>query len=148
MRPDIPLLESVLRWDEYSDDYDPWITLDQAEAVTKKSGIRIDRNKELIFIAIEDADVIGAVWYSVTDEDLGQIFDFDVAVHPQYRSGRIGLELIEAAISEYHDLKSAYDMLYIRVNVINPKLARVLERKYGFDVESEYSGGAIMTYHG
>ncbi len=144
-----PLLESILRWDEYSDDYDPWITLDQAEAVTRKSGINISRNKELIFIAVEDSEVVGAVWYSVTSEgDLGQMFDFDVAVHPQYRSSRIGLELIEAAISEYHDLKSVYDMLYIRVNVINPKLARVLERKYNFDIESYYSGGAIMTYHG
>lgn len=137
----------IVGWDEYADDYDPWITADQADQVADLSGIRISRNKELLFIALNDSDdVVGAVWAASIPEEEENIFDFDVAVHPKYRTGLLGLELIEAAIEYY---KSDEMTTAIRVHVVNPKLVRVLERKYGFDIEQTYGDGqAFMVYHG
>lgn len=139
--------------DEFdNDDLDPYDVANKAEMVAHESGIRITRNKELKFIALDESysdPVIGGVWIDVyrDDEQDAIVFDFDVAVDKEFRSSAlIGLKLIEAAIDEYKNLD--HDRKYIRVWVINPKLVRVLERRYGFEIESEHGdGSAHMTYH-
>lgn len=131
--------------------YDPWVAASQADEVANRSNIRISRAKELSWIAINDAgDVIGAIWSSLerdqeaymrSDEDIF-VFDFDVAVDPEWRSGRIGLELIEKAIGDLRDRQDEFPGTYARVWVVNPRLVRVLERKYGFETESQYKDGS------
>lgn len=139
---------SIVHWDEMSDDYDPWITMDQAETIAKNSGIRISSDKNLSLIALNNDQVIGAVWSSISAEEDQAIYDFDVAVGKDNRNARIGLQLIDAALDDYQYLKSEYDNLYVRVWVVNPKLVRVLENKYGFEITSQYSdGSAHMEYH-
>lgn len=140
----------VVGWDEIADDYDPWEAMDQAEKVAADSGIRIGRDKDLQFIAIDESGtVVGAVWASLDGSDEGTVYDFDVAVDPKHRSGRIGLELIDAALGDYEYHKADDPNTYVRVWVVNPKLVRVLERRYNFDIESEYrDGSAHMVYHG
>lgn len=137
-------------WED--DDLDPYDVANKAEIVAHESGIRVMRNKELKFVALDRSysdPVIGGVW-TATYHDYEQdatVFDFDVAVDKEFRSSAlVGLKLIEAAISEYNDLQD--DRKYIRVWVINPKLVRVLERKYGFEIESDHGdGSAHMIYH-
>jgi hypothetical protein len=126
-----------------------WFT--QAEALAEGSGIGISRHKNLGFVALDgDGDVVGAVWHMwYKDEDQNaEVYDFDIAVDRPYQWGaRVFLQLVEAAIEEYRardELRS-----YIRVWVINPRLVGVLERKFGFEVESEHGDGSThMTYYG
>lgn len=139
---------NIVHWDEMSDDYDPWVTMDQAEAIAKNSGIRISSDKNLSLIALNNDQVTGAVWSSVSAEEDQAIYDFDVVVGKDNRNARVGLQLIDAALNDYQYLKSEYDNLYVRVWVVNPKLVRVLENKYGFEITSQYNdGSAHMEYH-
>jgi len=134
-------------WDEDSDQYDPWVAIDQAEKIAKDSGIRIASNKELSFIAFDaiSDDVIGATWKNIYSDEEGMIYDFDVAVDKNNRGSNVGLGLIEVSISDY--IQNNDGDMKIRVWVVNPKLVRVLERKYGFEVMSQYpDGSAHMEY--
>lgn len=134
-------------WDEDSDQYDPWVALDQAEKIASDSGIRISNNKEISFVAFDPVtdDIIGATWKNIHDDEEGMTYDFDVAVDKGNRGGNVGLSLIEASISDYTQYNDG-DMR-IRIWVVNPKLVRVLERKYGFNVMSQYpDGSAHMEY--
>ena len=124
---------------------DPWVAADQADQVAHKSGIRINRDKELTFIALVDDNVIGAVWSSLSNDD-PPVFDFDVAVDPAFR-GRVGLQLIDSAIEDLRSHQGEFPGAHARVWVINPKLVRVLENRYGFEIESQYpDGSAHMTF--
>lgn len=143
----------VVPWSEEAEDYDPWVAADQATHVAEESGIRIARNKELSLIALnERGDVVGAIWSALEpdDDQDATVFDFDVAVDPQHRSGQdmIGFRLINSALEEFESLKADDPRTYVRVYVINSRLADVLERRYGFEVEGEYSHGSKhLTYY-
>ncbi len=131
-----------------SADQEDWEAADQAERIANDSGIRIARNKELTLIARVGDDIVGAVWSafeldSEASQDHGEDvyhFDFDVAVDSKSRaigmaSARIGPKLIDAALEYYQTLKSEFGNVYIRVWVVNQKLAGYLERRYGFEPE-------------
>lgn len=145
------------------DEEDDWELAEQAEQVARRSDIRIARDKKLLLVALAGDTVVGAVWASFYEspdyEDEGvHCFDFDVAVDPEARatgvgmvSSNIGPKLIDAALREYRDLAAMYDYdkTYIRVQVINPKLARFLERRYGFETSGEWSrSNPYMEFHG
>ena len=134
----------IVHWtdDSYEDDYDPWVTADQADQVAAKSGIRIDSTKELTYIAINDSgNVVGALWSHLSNDDPPK-FDFDVAVDPSWRSGRLGLQLIDNAIEDLRNHQGEFPGTYAEVWVINPKLVRVLENRYGFEIQSQYKDGS------
>lgn len=134
----------IVPWTDepYDFDYDPWVAADQADAVADRSGIRIDSTKELAHIALANDDVVGAVWTSLSNDD-PPIFDFDVAVDPNFRGlSRIGLKLIDTAIEDLRAHQSDFPGTSVRVWVINPKLVRFLEERYGFEIESQYGDGS------
>lgn len=127
------------------EDLDPWMSAQQAETVANRSGIRIARDKELIYVAVVDDNVVGAVWsaWYRDDQSDAMVFNFDVAVDPQYRGqALIGLRLIDSALQEYKYESGTFERSYIRVYVVNPRLVRVLENRYGFETEEQYSHGA------
>ncbi len=138
----------IIIWDDMSDDYDPSILSNQAYDIAEESAIGILSNKELLLVAVDNSYYVhGAVWYAIYDDADYSVFDFDVAVRPTSRSGMIGMRLIDAAISEYEELRHAYDNLIIKTLVVNPKLIRVLKRKYGFEILSrEHGNSAYMTF--
>lgn len=142
----------IVPWEEepYDYYYDPWVAADQADKIADVSNIRISRNKQLSWIAVnEDDDVVGAVWSSITQSDEvhdTMVFDFDVAVDPKWRSGRIGLQLIERAIEDLRTHQSEFPDTYARVWVVNPRLVRVLENRYGFEIESIYRDGSAHMF--
>ena len=136
----------IVHWtdDSYENDYDPWVTADQADQVAAKSGIRIDSTKELTYIAINDSgNVVGALWSHLSNDDPPK-FDFDVAVDPSWRSGRLGLQLIDNAIEDLRNHQGEFPGTYAEVWVINPKLVRVLENRYGFEIMSHYKDGSYQ----
>lgn len=134
----------IVPWTDepYDFDYDPWVAADQADQIASKSGIRIDSTKELSWIAVNEADdVVGALWSHLSNDD-PPVFDFDVAVDPDWRSGRLGLQLIDNAIEDLRGHQSEFPGTHARVWVVNPKLVRVLENRYGFEIESQHSDGS------
>lgn len=142
---------------EYSDEefydtpgYSIW---EQALAIANESGLHISRNKDLLLVAVDEAGVVqGAVWSSLErdDDQDANVFDFDVAVDPKSRGpAKIGPQLIDAALEEFENLRSELDRVYVRVWVINPKLAHWLEYRRGFEPESTHpDGSAHMVYYG
>lgn len=133
---------------EYSDeafyDSDGYSIWEQAHSIAQSSGIHISRNKELAFVAMDGEEVIGATWKDIYrddnyDEQEVYVYDFDMAIRKDYREDlRAFFGLMRASLDDFEDSKDYYDNLYIRTWVINPKLVRVLERKYGFEIESEH----------
>jgi hypothetical protein len=141
----------------YIDDEQDWEVANSAVAIANDSGIRISRNKSLLAIAYGSPDgykfgmhetyiigigkvcILGAVWHAVVDDGEGHhYYDFDVAVSPRARSmgltsNRIGPKLIELALKEYKRLQSDGHVDYIRVWVVNNKLADYLERVHDFE---------------
>lgn len=56
---------------------------------------------------------------------------------------------IVAALEEYNSLSSEFQRSYIRVWVVNPKLAKYLENNFGFESDGEWSqSNPFMEYHG
>lgn len=150
---------TIHRWseDNYDADYDQWQVADEADAIARRSNIGVSRDKNLTFFAQAiDGTVLGAVWASFTrdmEEELSDVYvyDFDVVVDERYRNpiDRVGLQLIDAAVEDYKSQTGGVDRSYIRVYVVNRKLIRFLERKYGFEIESEYGHGPVhMVYYG
>lgn len=141
---------------EYSDeafyDSDGYSVWEQAFAIASNSGIHIASNKELAFVALDDTTVVGAVWSAIyhDDDQDADVYDFDMAISKDYRN-QVGifLKLMDAAFSGFRDLLDYNPRSYIRVWVINPKLAQALERRYNFEVESQHGDGSChMTYYG
>ena len=138
----------IVPWSDeaYDAEYDPWVAADQADQVASDSGIRVNRDKELNTIALVDGNVVGAIWTSLSNDE-PPVFDFDVAVDPAFRSGRLGLQLIDTAIEDLRAHQGEFPGTRAKVWVINPKLVRVLENRYGFEIESQYKdGSAHMTF--
>ena len=52
------------------------------------------------------------------------------------------MQLIDQAIEDLRTYQSEFPNTYARVWVINPKLVRVLEKRYGFEIESQYNDGS------
>lgn len=122
----------------------------ESENVFQQSGIRLNRDKEITQIAEADGLVVGALatnWYET--EEYGfpvRVFDVDVAVRPDYRGPQlIGLNLIKRAIQQYEDEKYIWEEMGLKTMmkswVINPRLIDILERRYGFEIESEGGQG-------
>ncbi len=117
-------------------DEDDWETEEQALAIAGDANIHIHRDKQLSLVALAGDEVVGAVWSATTHERGEAVYDFDVVVDRPHRSpvAGVGPALIDAALREYRDL--AADMpAHVRVWVVNPKLARWLEAKRGFEPE-------------
>ncbi len=145
------LCESVriVRWSEDDDYYNIYAMMDEADAVAERSHIRVSRDKELSFVALDDNDkIVGAVWRSITEDNHHFVYSCDIAVDPAYRNSDIGIKLIKYSIGDYKIEQQDLGNMYMSVLVVNRKLARVLERKFGFEIEGEYGSGPVhMTYY-
>lgn len=140
----------IIYFDEDSDDYDPWEISDKAEAVFKRAGINLPRHKDLKFVAMDGEEVIGATFNSLEEtkdstdfggspDDPVWIYEFDIAVDPKHQGGTVGYLLTKECVD---DAESNYDgdiplIMYNRV--INPKMAQMLERLFGFEFMSEHT---------
>jgi hypothetical protein len=134
---------SIVHYD--SDDYDyqtPLLSNDIAQklAVIAFESISISRSKDLVLYATKNGEPVGGVWAEIYSDDSDVednedlwVYDFDVVVSNEARDSLIGPRLINAAIRDYEDNKySVPGRLYIKAQVINPKLAAFLEKHHGF----------------
>ena len=134
------------------DDYDIAQKLDDIAF----ESINLTRNKELVLYAIKNGEPVGGVWVEIyKEQDVDEndeeqwVYDFDVVVSHNARDSLVGPRLINAALEDYQNNKSAVPgYLYIKSQVINPKLAAFLEKRYGFKpVAGKWSPNSpYMTY--
>ncbi len=122
--------------------------MDQADEVFSNSNIHPGRSKQYTHMAIENGVVVGAIqsdWHVDKSENLAT-FEFDVAVDKKFRNSMTGLKLIAEAINYYDSDKYVYKEMghnvQMRVWVVNTRLVPVLENRYGFQIESQYSNGS------
>ena len=136
----------ITDWDSISDECD----YRDIDAVAAAGGIRISRAKDILLVALDKVTnkIVGATWSSFDRDSEAEgesgydevyAFDFDIAVLPEYRVGGIGTKLIDETLAYYNSVKGDYPgYTYIKMLVINPKLAQTLENKYGFTLEADY----------
>jgi len=128
-------------------DYDQYDYGDQADKVFNDSGIRFDSTKNISHLAEENGVIIGAVASGWGQQDDTYVFAFDVVVKPEFRGKSFaGLKLISEGINKYNSEAPDYrEMGYntmMRLWVVNSRLVPILERKYNFEIESQYSDGS------
>ena len=130
---------------------DRYDAMDQADKAFQASGVRYDSRKRISQMAIEDGKVIGAVASGWSTEDGDEkdtaVFSFDIAVKPEFRGpAMVGMKLIAAAMQHYKYEASQYREMgfntLMRLRVINPRLVPVLEKKFGFELESSHGDGS------
>ena len=132
----------IEHWSEEMDD--PWEVADKAERAFRASGLRPMNSKELGYVAFDEhGNPIGATYHQVRqqpaedfggpEDDFVTVFEFDVGVDPKHQGGVVGWMLCKAAIQS----ANWDDADLIRNWVINPKMADMLERLFGFEHESE-----------
>ena len=117
-----------------------------ADYVFDLAGLRWEDGKSLWYVAADGEDVVGAVvgkWQE--DEDETWVYDFDVAVHPDYQGfARIGPKLIDTAIKEYERRKRTVPSAEMRIYAANPKVVGFLTSRYGFQIDDEYPNGKAL----
>lgn len=114
---------------------------DAAWQLAQNSSIRILRDKELSAVALLNDKTIGGLWTSWTGD--GE-FSFDVVVHPQYQRRGIGEKLIDNAFSQFSWESEAYQNPQMVIDVVNPRLISLLERK-GLKIQRVDGGHTIMV---
>lgn len=139
---------------EYVDPYSP--EAGEAKDVLLRNGVRPDSTMDCLCIAKLGGDIVGTVFYTIRpayEDDVPEgedwfEYEFSLAVDERARgftSGmvgrKIGIHLIDAAIEDFESKKDDeyYDgKMYMKLHVINPKLKKFLERRYDFEIDSEY----------
>ena len=126
------------------DPEEDWEEAEQAEAISKLVGIRPDSTKSPTIIALNDKEEVTS-WESggPAEEDVS-VWDFDVVVHPNWQGREmIGIKLIKQAEEERKNMEAEYGQkAYTRTWVVNPRLAKVMQNRYGYDAESSYKDGS------
>jgi ribosomal protein S18 acetylase RimI-like enzyme len=115
----------------------------QAGEVAKNGGVTILSSKELncVMLDAKRNRVIGGLWVSHDSDE----YSFDIAIDSGYQGMGLATPLLDAAMSEYDEQRDVYgDDLDIVVDVINPKLAQILNKKYGFEVSAELSQNRVL----
>jgi GNAT superfamily N-acetyltransferase len=110
--------------------------------------IYVSQDSTLLFVALLKNEPVGCVWGKIAEvadsayaKSSGDVFYagysnalyLDVVVAHRYRGGLIGPALMRATVREYFKLKREYDGdLFLACEVVNPKLAGLLQRRYNF----------------
>jgi len=119
---------------DYIDPEEDWEAAEDVFQIAKKTGIRPNRNKDVRLVARVGDTVIGgaftATYEDEYDGEFYQTLDFDVTVDPQWQGyQRVGLRLIESIIR----FAEESDCQVVTAFVINSRLARILDSKFGFE---------------
>jgi hypothetical protein len=119
----------------------------RAYEIAKENGLNILRDKRLssVLVDIENQIPIGGVWVS----DNNDSFSFDIALDKNYQNLRLSHLLIDSALEEYIIQNESYfemnnKKLPMNIDVINPKLADILKKKYGFRSKEKISNNRVI----
>lgn len=132
--------EDEMPLEEEHDRYDIMNSVDRA---FKDSRIRPDNYKKLSRVITVDGKVVGGVYTSLlNDGQDGMEFSFDVAISPAYRAknnqglgDRTIIRILDDVMQEFRSYQSKMENVHCKLIVVNGKLVKILEQRYGFDVE-------------
>lgn len=102
------------------------------------SGVNVLSDKDLLAVAMDGDELVGAVFDSLVADS----YSFDVVVDPKHRGHGVGGKLIDAAMQEYHSVKESGAKLVL--DVVNRSLIPTFERR-GLKVQGEEDGHVIMA---
>jgi GNAT superfamily N-acetyltransferase len=105
--------------DEMGHMNDPWEVADEA-------GLYISSDKEVAQVAIEDGQIVGAVFEAVDFPTLS--YSADIAVLPEYQGRGIGSQLADAVVDNFREYQADFD-LTMELDAINPMAAEMMERR-------------------
>ncbi len=134
--------------------HDDWAALEMAEDAFTQSKINPNGKKVSRMIEV-NGEIVGAIYSSLNQEDDGWRYSFDVAIHPQRRAKQgVGLgdrtiiKVLDEAMAEFERYKNELGDVYCYVWAVNPKIANILESRYGFDREnySEDGQATLIKY--
>jgi GNAT superfamily N-acetyltransferase len=103
---------------------DPWTVADEA-------GIYVSSDKEVAQVAIEDGQIVGAVFEAVDFPSL--TYSADVAVLPEYQGRGIGSQLVDASVENFRSYQVDFDIT-MKIDAVNPMAAEMLERRGAVEV--------------
>ena len=114
-------------------DEDGEIDYDADDAVRKIArdrniGLTSDRNLSLV-ARDEDGEIIGGAYTSLEDSK----YTFDVIVSREAEGKGIGSRLLDKVINPDYELYDTYPDLKVEVDVVNPSMKKMLEKR-GFQV--------------
>lgn len=115
--------------DVYEDEDVPEDLNDKAYKLAHNRGIRISSSKDLLY-ALYDVymkKVIGAVFRN----SIGK-YSFDIVVDSGYERTGIATKLVQIAQDDYEMCKEYDEDLEMEIDCINPIMADILRRKFGF----------------
>jgi ribosomal protein S18 acetylase RimI-like enzyme len=118
------------------DDYDEESPLDRSEMIqraydlAKNCGVNILSDKNLLYIFYDNKfeKIVGALFTSVSDT-----YSFDIVVDRSYENVGMGTKLVKIAISHFEEYKDANPDLTMEIDCINPVMANILRKKFGFE---------------
>ena len=121
-----------LKDDDGDDDvemgFDLWQTVDRADALFDRAGIRFSSYEDVRYGAIYGDAVVGAATFGVNrDADGGCEFTFSVVVDDDWQRQGIARHLVNIAIDDAVAEAEACDYAMFRVWVVDPRMALLLE---------------------
>jgi GNAT superfamily N-acetyltransferase len=111
---------------------------DAAWDLASRSDVNVLSDKDLLAVALDDGELVGAVFDSLVADS----YSFDVVVDPDHMGRGVGRKLIDAAMSNFDTLKETGAKLVL--DVVNRALIPTFERR-GLKVQSEEGDHVIMT---
>lgn len=132
--------ERIIGYYINEDDYDdetPEGLSNMAYNLAKDRGIYISNSKDLLYVSYDTniEKVVGALFRSY-----GTTYSFDIVVDSSYERAGIATNLVKIAISDYNEFKQHDRKLKMEIDCINPIMADILRRKFGFK-----DGGSSST---
>lgn len=126
----------VYCYSEDMEEFDPQVVADGMQQCFIRCGIRVMRDKEYGLFAVKDGKIIGAtthkIFYPPNAESMRfpvTLYDFDLAVMPEYQGGTVGYLLTQASIRYAQESECAG----VDIRIINPLMTK-LAKLCGFDV--------------
>jgi len=115
-------------FDEYGEiDYD---ADDAVREIARDRNIGLTRDRNLSLVARdEDGEIIGGAYTSLEDSK----YTFDVIVSREAEGKGIGSRLLDRVINPDYELYDMYPDLKVEVDVVNPSMKKMLEKR-GFQV--------------
>jgi ribosomal protein S18 acetylase RimI-like enzyme len=109
---------------------DPYEADSYAANLAKRVGLGITRDRDLIGVAMDSNEMVGAIW-SAFD---GEVHTFDIAVEPKHQTKGIGSKLIDYGINNFDGMDYP-EGASLEFDVTSPISRGALERR-GFHVDS------------
>lgn len=129
-----------------------YIESDALELV-KRAGLDPDYiDNKLKFLAFDDSELVGVTFNSYRKikeieggkEIIKAIYYFDIAVDPDHQGGTVGYLLTQACVNDAKSLKMPVLMTN---DVVNPKMAQMLHKLFGFKYTYEDDGEGIPMHY-